>query len=116
MIISVIQGHNPDTTRWGIVISMVSIVTMHALIRMKTFVGRRLNSEPILADANCTKVCFYMSIVLLISSFLYEVSGIGFLDSIGALGLAYFSFNEGREAFEKALGKNCGCEENCGLP
>ena len=71
--------------------------------------GKKLNSEPIIADANCTKVCVYMSIVLLLSSLIYEVTGFAFADLIGAGGLIYFSITEGKEAFEKAKGK----EDNC---
>jgi divalent metal cation (Fe/Co/Zn/Cd) transporter len=109
--LNLIQGRRPETTLWGIVISSVSILTMSALVRAKREVGRRLESEPILADANCTLVCIYMSIVLLTSSALYALSGLGFLDGLGAVGLAVFSFREGREAFEKARGRNCGCGE-----
>jgi divalent metal cation (Fe/Co/Zn/Cd) transporter len=61
-----------------------------------------LNSSPILADANCTLVCIYMSVVLLASSLIYQLTGLAFIDSIGALGLIYFSYNEGKESFEKA--------------
>jgi hypothetical protein len=56
-------------------------------------------------------VCIYMSVVLLISSFVYELTGIGYVDSIGAIGLIYFSAKEGREAFEKAKGLECDCED-----
>ena len=80
---------------------------MHA----KRNVGKKLNSDAIIADANCTKVCIYMSLVLLVSSLIYELTGFAYADAIGAAGLAYFSISEGREAFEKAKGKGkeCGC-------
>ena len=76
---------------------------MWALVVSKRKVGDALNSSPILADANCSMVCIYMSIVLLASSLIYQITGLGFVDSLGALGLIYFSVNEGKEAFEKAL-------------
>jgi len=71
--------------------------------------GRKLNSEPIIADANCTKICVYMSLVLLTSSLVYELTGFVYADVIGAAGLIYFSISEGKEAFEKAKGKQCSC-------
>jgi len=108
--VNLILGSRPETTFWGIVISLVSIVTMGGLVWAKRAVGRRLASDPILADANCTLVCIYMSVVLLASSALYALTGLGFLDGLGALGLAWFSFREGREAFEKARGRECACE------
>jgi divalent metal cation (Fe/Co/Zn/Cd) transporter len=108
--VNLILGSRPETTFWGIVISLVSIATMGGLVWAKRTVGRRLESDPILADANCTLVCIYMSVVLLASSALYALTGLGFLDGLGALGLAWFSFREGREAFEKARGRECACE------
>lgn len=101
-VYNVITGHKPATTLPGLVISIVSIAIMWILVLGKRKVGRALNSQPILSDANCTMVCIYMSIVLLISSLVYEFTGFGFVDSIGALGLIWFSYSEGKEAFEKA--------------
>lgn len=113
-IYNVITGHKPETTLPGLVISLISIAVMWALVAGKRKVGHALNSMPILADANCTMVCIYMSVVLLIASLVYQITGFGFVDSLGALGLIYFSVNEGRESFEKARGLECSCEdENC---
>lgn len=103
-------GHNPITTFWGVIISSISILVMWILVLWKRKVGRSLNSEPILADANCTMVCVYMSIILLLSSGIYELTSIPYIDSIGTLGLAYFAFKEGKECFEKANSdKYCSC-------
>ena len=110
--INIITGHKPVTTILGVVISVISILTMLALMTGKRNVGGKLHSEPILADANCTMVCLYMSVILLVSSGIYELTGIPYIDSIGTLGLAYFSFREGRECFEKArTGKYCACDD-----
>ena len=113
-VLNIVQGHQPKTTFWGIVISAISIVTMWILIVLKMKVGKQLDSQPIIADAKCTKVCLYMSFLLLVSSFIYELTHIGYLDSIAALGIAYFSAKEGKEALEKAQGKAscCDCEED----
>ena len=111
VIVNLISGHKPETTLSGLIISIISIATMWLLIRAKRDVGEKLDSAPILADANCTLVCLYMSVVLLISSAVYELTGIGFVDSLGAIGLIYFAYNEGKEAFEKARGIECSCED-----
>ncbi|HZK95500.1 MAG TPA: hypothetical protein VFC67_14935 [Prolixibacteraceae bacterium] len=76
----------------------------------KKKIGKQLNSEPIVADANCTKVCVYMSVVLLASSLIYQFTGFIYADVIGAAELIYFSVVEGKEAFEKAKGKECSCD------
>jgi divalent metal cation (Fe/Co/Zn/Cd) transporter len=103
-------GRKPETTLWGVVISIISIVVMLALVYYKTRVGRQLKSDAILADAECTKVCIYMSVVLLVSSGVYELTQIAFMDIIGTLGLAYLSFKEGRECFEKVKkNSHCSC-------
>jgi divalent metal cation (Fe/Co/Zn/Cd) transporter len=107
-------AHKPVTTLPGLIISVISIAIMWLLVTGKRKVGRALNSVPILSDANCTLVCIYMSVILLVASLVYQLTGFGFIDSIGALGLIYFSVKEGREAFEKANGIECNCEdENC---
>lgn len=99
---NIITNHAPTTTIWGIIISLISILIMWALAFWKVKTGNILHSDAILADAECTKVCIYMSVVLLISSAVYEITGFVYLDSLGAIGLAYYSFKEGKESLEKA--------------
>ncbi|MBN1651254.1 MAG: cation transporter [Bacteroidales bacterium] len=108
---TIYTGHKPQTTFWGVVISIISILVMWILVLWKRKIGHQLNSAPILADANCTLVCVYMSIILLVSSGIYEVFQIPYIDSIGTLGLAYFAFKEGKECFEKAENDvHCCCD------
>jgi divalent metal cation (Fe/Co/Zn/Cd) transporter len=113
IIANLVTQHKPETTFWGVIISLVSILIMVWLVIAKRNVGTKLNSEPIIADSNCTKVCVYMSVILLISSIIYEITGFAYADMIGAAGLIYFSISEGKEAFEKAKGKACSCENSC---
>ena len=103
-IYNLVTAHRPTTTLPGLIISLISIAVMWALVMSKRKIGHALNSAPILADANCTMVCIYMSVVLLLASLIYQFTGFGFVDSLGAVGLIYFSINEGRESFEKAAG------------
>lgn len=109
------NGHKPETTFWGIVISLISIATMWLLIHFKVNVGKRLHSDAILSDAACTRACLQLSIVLLIASVGYEVSHIGGIDSIGSFVIAGLCYREGKEAFEKAKAKDfaCACGGAC---
>lgn len=107
--INIYHQHKPETTLWGIIISLLSISFMWFLIHQKTKVGTALNSPAILADAACSRACLYLSAVLLISSIGYELTGIGSLDAIGALLISWLTIREGREAFGKAKGMNCSC-------
>jgi len=110
IILNLINHHKPTTTLWGVIISLVSIVVMVWLMTAKKKIGKQLNSEPIIADSNCTRICVYMSLVLLVSSLVYEITGFAYADIIGAAGLIYFSITEGKEAFDKAGGKECNCD------
>ena len=101
-VYNLFTAHKPTTTVPGLIISLISIAFMWALVMGKRKVGNALNSSAILADANCSVVCIYMSVVLLAASLIYRFTGFGFVDSLGALGLIYFSINEGKESFEKA--------------
>lgn len=112
-LINLYQGYKPSTTFWGIIVSTISILSMWLLIHYKLKIGRQFNSQALIADANCTRACMYLSVVLLVSSVGYELTGIGMLDSLGAVGIAVLSFKEGREAFEKAKGKSCDCSSKC---
>jgi divalent metal cation (Fe/Co/Zn/Cd) transporter len=111
---NLITGVHPETTLPGVIISLLSLAVMFELRRRKRNVGTALKSDAILADAACTMTCIYMSVVLLAASALYQFLHVPYVDLIGSLGLAYFSFREGRECFEKARSKNpyaCACED-----
>lgn len=111
-IYNLIVGHKPESTLPGTIISLISILSMWLLVSGKRKVGRALNSAPILADANCTMTCIYMSLVLLAASLIYQFTGFGFIDSIGSLGLIYFSISEGKESYEKANNLACDCDDD----
>jgi divalent metal cation (Fe/Co/Zn/Cd) transporter len=100
--LSLINRQHPSTTLAGIIISLISLSVMIFLYLAKLKTGKELNSAAIIADANCTKTCIYMSAVLLVSSLTFALTGFGLLDVLGALGIAWFAFSEGKEAFEKA--------------
>lgn len=108
-ILNIYNHNKPATTLWGIVISSISIMTMVILMKTKMRVGRQLGSEAIIADAHCTRTCVYLSVVLLVSSILFEVLNVGYIDSIGALGIAYYAFTEGKESLDKSKGNRCSC-------
>jgi divalent metal cation (Fe/Co/Zn/Cd) transporter len=114
-LLLIINNVKPETTIVGIIISLISILTMYALLHYKLKVGKALNSDAIIADANCTKTCFYLSFILLASSLSYEVFKIGYTDIAGSLGIAYFAFKEGKESIEKSRSKkfSCSCVDDC---
>jgi len=113
-VFNIVEHSAPSTTIPGVIISAISILTMYFLMRYKLLIGRKLNSDAIVADAYCTRTCFYLSIILLLSSVLYEFFKISYIDVAGSLGIAYFAFKEGLESFQKAKGKKtCSCNDTC---
>ena len=52
-----------------------------------------------------------MSVILLLSSGIYYLTNITWVDALGTLGLAWFSFREGKECFAKANSDTfCTCD------
>jgi divalent metal cation (Fe/Co/Zn/Cd) transporter len=112
-IYNISTKHHPESTFWGVIISIISIIIMLALIYWKRRTGKLLNSDAVLADAECTRVCVYMSIILLVSSGIFELTQIPYIDAAGTFGLSYFSFKEGKECFENAKNnKHCSCSRH----
>ncbi|MDH5182941.1 MAG: hypothetical protein OEX12_03540 [Gammaproteobacteria bacterium] len=116
-LFNVYTNSQPQTTFWGTVIALVSISFMWLLIHFKVKVGTLLGSQAIIADAHCSRACMHFSFVLLISSLAYTLTGIGYIDSLGALVIAWLAFKEGREAMAKSHGQStCGCTTSCSTP
>jgi divalent metal cation (Fe/Co/Zn/Cd) transporter len=113
-VINIVEGAKPHTTIPGLIISAISILTMYWLMKSKLSVGKQLSSDAIIADAHCTKTCFYLSFILLGASLIYELAGIGFIDALGSIGIAYYSFKEGKESLEKAKTGNFACCDDDG--
>ncbi len=113
-IINIIQGINPETTIPGIIVSVISIISMYILLKYKLRIGKELKSDAIIADANCTRTCFNLSIILLASSLLYTIFQISYIDIIGSLGIAYYAFREGKESLEKSHSDSihCSCDDD----
>jgi divalent metal cation (Fe/Co/Zn/Cd) transporter len=112
--LSLWSSHRPLTTVWGIGVALVSIFSMWLLISQKMKVGKALNSAAILADAACTRACLLLSVALLVASVGFELTGIGQLDAVGSLAIAWLSLREGKEAYAKARGLACSCSCSCG--
>ena len=112
---SLITGRAPTTTLPGVIISIISIITMRVLIKYKKDIGKKLNSEAIIADARCTETCYQLSIVLLVASFAYELLHLAYIDTIGGLVIAWFAWQEGSESLTKAKSNQigCGCSDHC---
>ena len=99
-IYNAINNYHPKTTLSGIIIAIITIIGIGALALAKKKVGKKLNSQALLADAECTLICVYMSTAVFISSVIYELTKFEFADAMGAIVLAYFAYKEARECFK----------------
>jgi cation diffusion facilitator family transporter len=66
----------PDPSLPGIIIALVSIVTMPALFLVKRRVARRLNSPSLAADSKQTLACSLLSVALLLGIGLNRLFGL----------------------------------------
>lgn len=116
-IFSVIQlfgGKHPATTFPGTIISIVSLSFMFFLWNRKKKLGQKLSSSTVLSDAACSFACIKLSMILLLGSGLFFIApSLWWTDSVAALIMSYFIFNEGKEIRENAKNGNgptcCGC-------
>ena len=95
-ILNILSHQHPTSTRSGIIIAIVTIAMIGALVFGKMKVAKNLHSSALLADAKCTRICVYMSTMVLIASVLFELTKFPYADSLGAIGVAYFSYSEAK--------------------
>ena len=93
----VTQDH-PDASPVGVVLTTVSIVVMLWLARAKRRTGEALGSRALVADAQQTYACWYLSMVTLAGLALNEFFGLWRADPVAALGIVVLLVREGLEA------------------
>ena len=89
----------PQHSLVGIIVALVSLVSMPLLYRAKTRVGRELRSGSLLADAKETLACAYLSVALLVGLGLNYFWGIWQADPVAGLVIVAWLFKEGWEIF-----------------
>jgi divalent metal cation (Fe/Co/Zn/Cd) transporter len=94
----------PETSVVGIVLAVLSLLVMPALARAKRLNGEALHDRTLIAEATQTKLCTYLSVILLAGLTLRATLGWTWADPIAALVIAVLAVREGREAWE---GEEC---------
>ena len=95
---SLIGQEAPNASAVGIVLTGVSIVVMLWLARAKRTTGQALGSRALVADAQQTYACWYLSVVALVGLALNGLFGLWWADPVAALGIAVLLVREGIEA------------------
>lgn len=90
----------PEASPVGIALTSVSIVVMLWLARAKRRVGEALGSRAMMADAQQTYACWYLSVVALVGLALNAFFGWWWADPVAALGITVLLVREGIEALQ----------------
>ncbi len=97
----------PEPSLPGIIIALVSIVTMPTLFLLKRRTARSIGSHSLAADSKQTLACSLMSVALLAGLLLNQLWGIWFADPIAGLVIAAWLVKEGVETVRS--GELCSC-------
>ena len=106
-IIDLVVASEPSGSAVGIGLAIASLIVMPVLARAKRRNGTSMGSATVLADSNQTKLCAYLSAILLGGLILNATVGWWWADPIAALAIAALAINEGREAWQGEACEDC---------
>jgi divalent metal cation (Fe/Co/Zn/Cd) transporter len=106
-IIDLAQHSEPGSSVVGIGVASASLVVMPLLSRAKRRNGATMGSVTVVADSNQTKLCAYLSAILLGGLLLNATVGWWWADPVAALAIAALATNEGREAWRGEACDDC---------
>lgn len=101
---ALVSGGDPDPSRVGIGLAVVSLAVMPALSWAQRRTGRELGSRAVVADGTQTLLCTYLSAVLLVGLVLNATLGWSWADPLAGLVIAFVAAREGLEAWR---GEDC---------
>jgi divalent metal cation (Fe/Co/Zn/Cd) transporter len=106
-IVDLVGTSRPESSPVGIGLAIASLVVMPLLARAKRRTGNAMGSVTVVADSNQTKLCAYLSAILLGGLVLNATFGWWWADPIAALAIAALAVNEGREAWRGETCDDC---------
>ena len=106
-LFNLIGQSKPDTSLAGIGLAVTSVIVMPILARAKRHTGEQLGSSTVVADSNQTKLCAYLSIILLGGLIFNATIGWWWADPIAALAIAALAINEGRQTWNGETCSDC---------
>ncbi len=95
---ALLRREPPEASLPGIVLAILSLITMPLLARAKRAVAAALGSRALEADALQTSICMYLSVILLAGLILNAAWGWWWADPAAALVMAPLIAKEGVEA------------------
>lgn len=100
------RARQMETSRLGIAITVLALIAMPLLARMKRREARRMNNRALAADATQSATCAYLAGVTLAGLVSYAIWHITWVDSGAAMLAIPILIIEGRRAWR---GESCGC-------
>jgi divalent metal cation (Fe/Co/Zn/Cd) transporter len=110
LINSVLNLYNhsaPEKSIAGIIIAIVSLVTMPILFVFKHRTGKSIGSKSLIADSRQTLACMVLSVILLAGVSLNYLWQIWWSDSVASILIAILLVREGYRTYRE--GKLCEC-------
>ncbi len=107
-ILDLARRSEPAGSTVGIVLAIASLIVMPVLASAKRRTATSMGSATVMADSNQTKLCAYLSAILLGGLILNATIGWWWADPIAALAIAALAINEGREAWRGEV-----CDDGC---
>ena len=95
---ALITRHAPEASTVGIIVAALSLIVMPTLVHFKRRVARELASGALEAEARQTKVCAYLSAIVVIGLGLNAALGWWWADPVAALAMTPLIAREGLEA------------------
>lgn len=108
VLVDLTSHTEPNSSPVGIGLAIASLIVMPALARAKRRTGRQMGSRTVVADSNQTKLCAYLSLILLGGLILNAAIGWWWADPVAALAIAALAINEGRRAW-----RGDACDDGC---
>jgi len=106
-VIDLLSRSEPKSSTVGIGLAIASLIVMPLLARAKRRNGTAMGSATVVADSNQTKLCAYLSAILLAGLILNATAGWWWADPVAALGIAALAVREGREAWRGETCDDC---------
>ena len=103
-IVDLLRRSEPKSSTVGIGLAIASLIVMPMLARAKRSNGNAMGSATVVADSNQTKLCAYLSAILLAGLILNATAGWWWADPLAALAIAAVALKEGRESWR---GEGC---------
>ncbi len=101
---SLLHHEAPEKSIVGIVLAAISMIVMPLLVRAKRRVARAIGSSALNSDATQTRICAYLSAILLGGLLLNAVAGWWWADPVAALVMVPIIVKEGWDGLR---GKAC---------